>query len=125
MIRTIASILVTFLLIFGFSWYEMYYVNQTFSVFQERLESLYEKVENKTASFDDGKALQTFWHGKTRTLHIWLPHNTLDEVDYQMTEAIGYLYLQQYDEALPKIQVLIGIAEKLPNSYSLQVQNIL
>ena len=39
--------------------------------------------------------------------------------------GLANLYLQQYDEALPKIEVLIGIAEKIPNSYSLQVQNIL
>ena len=124
MIRTLVSIIVTLALIATLSIYEMWYVHSTFNVFHETLESLREKAEKETATLEDGRAIQLFWDKKKETLHVWLPHTILQEVDYQLDEAVGFIYTQSYEDAIPKIEVLIGISEHIPMSYTFAVQNI-
>ena len=76
------------------------------------------------AAYEDGVAVQTYWREKKKTLHVCLPHTALQEVDYQLDEAVGCLYVKDYDSALPKVEVLLGLSESIPHSYSFNLQNI-
>ena len=87
----------------------------TFKTFSEALVSLYNKAEDQTATYEDGVAVRTYWKDKKRTLHVWIPHTSIENVDYQLNEALGYLYEKKYDDALPKIEVLIEMAKKSPS----------
>lgn len=124
MIRTIISIAITFALIATLSAYEMWYVHTTFDLFRETLVSLREKAEKETATVEDGRVVQLFWDKKKESLHVWLPHTALQEVDYQLDEAVGFIYTQSYNDAIPKIEVLIGLSEHIPMSYTFGIQNI-
>ncbi len=124
MVKTIVSIFISLALIVGISAYEIYSVGSTFRTFSEALASLYDKTEAQTATYEDGCAVRTFWKEKKRTLHIWIPHTSIENVDYQLNEALGYLYEQKYDDALPKIEVLIQMSEKIPASYAFSFENI-
>lgn len=125
MIRTIASAIITLLLIIGVSIYDIHYVQTTFEVFHDTLRILKQKTELGEATYDDGLALRSYWDTKKRVMHIWVPHTPLAEIDYQLDEAIGYLYTEDYESALPKIEVLLGLAENIPESYTLSLGNIL
>ena len=114
MVRTIVSILVSFALLLGISAYEIYSVGTTFKTFSEALVSLYNKAEDQTATYEDGVAVRTYWKDKRRAAYVF----------YQLIEALGYLYEKKYDDALPKIEVLIEMAEKIPKSYSFSFENI-
>lgn len=124
MIRTIVSIIVTLGCIVTLSVYEIYYVHSTFAYFSEVLQSFYEKTERQTVTDEDGQALRAYWAEKKKTMHVWIPHTTLQEVDYRMNEAIGYIYLDNYEDALPPIEVLIGIAKNIPRAYTLKFENV-
>ena len=124
MVKTVASVLITLALIFGLCFYEIYYVQNTFSTFREILDSLYQKTESSTATYEDGTAVRTFWEKEKRTLHIWLPHNMLQEVDYHLDEAIGYLYNDDYANALAQLEVTRELSVEIPRSYALTLQNI-
>ena len=124
MIRTIVSALITLALILGVSIYDIHHVQKTFEVFHGALRSLKTKTELKEATYDDGLALRAYWDTKKRVMHIWVPHTTLAEIDYQLDEAIGYLYTQDYEGALPKIEVILGLSENIPSGYTLSLGNI-
>lgn len=124
MIRTIASVVITLLLLLALSWYEMSYVDRVFDHFHEILLSLRQKTEAGEALYEDGTSVKTYWDKQRHRMHIWLPHSSLLEVDYQMNEALGFLYLKNYEDALPKIDVLIGLSETIPDAYSLNPGNI-
>ena len=124
MVRTLASIFVSLALILGISAYDIYTVGKTFHTFSEALVALYEKTEDQTATHEDGKAVRAYWKEKKKGLHIWIPHTSIENVDYQLNEALGYLYEKKYDDALPKIEVLIEMAEKIPRSYSFSFENM-
>ena len=124
MIKTVVSIFISFFLVLGIGFYETKKVSETFAFFENTLRALYDKTEEGSATYEDGTAVQTFWEEKKKSLQIWLPHSPLAEVDYQLYEAVGYLYVQDFESALPKIEVLIGMCENIPHSYTLTWENI-
>ena len=124
MIRTAVSIFIALAIIIGVSAYELRFVNKSFSELRQILCSLYEKAEQSAATHEDGVAVQRYWENKKKTLHIWLPHNSIDTVDFQLSEALGYLYEGRYTDALPKIEVLIDMSENIPKTFKLLPENI-
>ncbi len=124
MIRTIVSIVIALGIIFGLSFYEIYYVQSTFESFHKILDSLYQKTESHIATYEDGTSVRAFWEREKRTLHVWLPHTMLQEVDYHLDEAIGYLYNDDYSNALAQLEVSIELSMEIPRSYALTLQNI-
>ena len=125
MIRTIISIFVTAFLLLGISIADVCYTQHTFSQFQEVLQALFDKTDAQTATYQDGEAVRTFWENKRKILHIWLPHASIQEIDLQLSEALGYLYQENYQDSLAKIEVLIRSSQLLPDSYTLKWKNIL
>ena len=125
MIKTIISIFVTIALIVSLSLAEICYVQNTFFDFSAVLQSLFEKTESKIATYQDGEAVRSFWEDKREVLHIWLPHSAIQEIDIQLSEAIGYLYQENHEDSLAKIEVLLSAARLLPDSYTLKFKNIL
>jgi hypothetical protein len=124
MIRTLISILVTLLIIAGLTITEIHYVKTTFSEFTARLQVLMDKAFARTATADDGDAVREFWENKKNTLYVWLPHAALTEIDFQLDEAIGNLYVKDFDSAISKIEVVICLSEDIPQSYSIGLENI-
>ncbi|MBQ9713787.1 MAG: DUF4363 family protein [Clostridia bacterium] len=124
MIRTIASIFITLGLILGISVYETKQVSKTFRELKHSFETLQEKTELNTVTYDDGVAVRTFWDKKKETLHFWLPHGALQEIDFQLNEAIGFLSIDDAEGALPKIEVLVGLTDAIPHSYNFGMKNI-
>ena len=124
MIRTIISAIITLALIIGVSIYEIHYVQTTFDAFHTQLRALKRKTELEQATYTDGLAVRTYWDTKKRILNIWVPHTALTEIDYQLDEAIGFLYTRDYKATLPKIEVILGLSENVPYGYTLKLGNI-
>jgi hypothetical protein len=124
MIKTIVSIFLTLGVILGVAFYEGRHVKKSFQTFYEVLVALYEKVDAKSVTHEDGKATEEFWESRKKTLHIWLPHTALQEIDYQLYEAVGCLYVADYESALPKIEILLGMCENIPQSYRVSLENV-
>ena len=86
--------------------------------------ALKQKTELGNATYSDGLAIRSYWDTKKHILHVWVPHTALGEIDYQLDEAIGFLYVQDYEAALPKIEVILGLSENVPYGYTLKLGNI-
>ncbi len=125
MIRTIVSLIISLGLLIGVSFYEGYRVQKTFALFNEVLQALYDKTEAGEVTYEDGTATKEFWENQKNTLHIWLPHTALQEIDYQLYEAVGCLYVRDYESAIPKLEILIGMCENIPQSYRFSLENVL
>ncbi len=124
-LKIVGGIVVTFAFIFGVVLYENHAIHDTFSSFGKVLQALYEKTEAGEVTYEDGTATEEFWEHKKNTLHIWLPHTAILEIDYQLYEAVGCLYVRDYNSALPKIEILLGMCKNIPQSYGFRFENIL
>lgn len=100
------------------------YLTKQFDEFEGALDTLYNKVENKSANREDGYAVREMWSDKKSKLHIFLPHNDISYVDYWLNEACGLIYNENYELALGKIEVLREIAKNLPDGYTLKLENL-
>lgn len=124
MYKTIASILITFAIILGIAFYENNRLQATFSRFNDVVLTLHEKTEAGTVTFEDGTAVEEFWESQKNTLHIWIPHTAILEIDYQLYEAVGYIYVRDFKAALPKLEILLGMCENIPQSYRFSIENV-
>ena len=124
MVKSLCYTLAAILLCAGLFVFTEIYVSRQFADFSMALDTLYSKVENKTANREDGFAVRTLWEDSKGKLHIFLPHNDISYVDYWLNEACGLIYNQKYELALGKLEVLRQISENLPDAYRLKLENI-
>ena len=100
------------------------YINKQFDEFHGALEVLYSKIENETATREDGFAVREMWNKKKSKLHVIVPHNDVSYIDYWLSEACGLIYSGEYELALGKIEVLKEVTKNLPGGYSFKFENI-
>ncbi len=100
------------------------YMGKQFSEFHDAVETLYKKVEDKTANREDGFAVRSMWTKKKSHLHIFVPHNDISYVDYWLSEACGLIYCGEFELALGKLEVLLEITKNLPGGYALKLENV-
>lgn len=124
MVRSIVYTIVAALLCVGFFiWTDLYISNQ-FGQFHDALETLYYKVEDKTANREDAYAIRDMWAEKKQKLHVFIPHNDISYVDYWLSEACSLIYKSEYDMALGKVEVLLEITKNLPDAYVIKLENV-
>lgn len=124
MVKSIIYTVAAITLCLGLFIFTEWYVKKQFNEFSMAVDTLYEKVENKTANREDGFAVRTLWNDRKSKLHIFLPHNDISYIDYWLTEACGLIYNENYELALGKLEVLKEIARSLPDSYSITLENV-
>ena len=124
MVKTIVSIaVVTCLLVIG-SLYEINHVNNQFDDFKEVLTVLYDKIEDETATTDDVYAVQENWLNKKKSLHVFIPHTEIKEVDLWLSETVRLVHDQEWTDAISKVEVLIELSEQIPKTFSIRIENI-
>ena len=124
MIRTIVSIILSLALLVGISAWEGHYLERNFEQIENTIQSLYDKTEEGTATHEDGEAVEIFWQEKKHKMHFILPHSAVQQIDFELNEALGYLYQGNFQDALPKMEVLLQITEVIRQNYTLLWGNI-
>ena len=105
--------------------YEHTFVNKQFEEFNQLLSVLYEKIDSQTAVCDDVLAVQKSWLEKKKSLHVFIPHNDIKEVDLWLSEAVTLVRDKEWKDAISKIEVLIELSEQIPKTFNLSFENIL
>ncbi len=124
MVKGICYTLAAIAVSLGLFFFSQWYMNKQFEEFSQALDALYTKVEEKTASQEDGYAVKTLWAEKKSKLHIFVPHNDISYIDYWLSEACGLLRNGEYELALGNVEVLKEIAKNLPDAYSIRLENV-
>lgn len=124
MVKSIITTFVAIALCIGFFLWTDYYIHSQFSTFHDAIETLYDKVENEEATREDAYAIRAMWEDKKRKLHIFIPHNDISYLDYWLNETCGLIYNKRYDLALGKVEVLLEITRNLPDSYTVNPENV-
>ncbi|MDE7083031.1 MAG: DUF4363 family protein [Clostridia bacterium] len=124
MVKAICYTVAAILICIGLFIFAEWYLNKQFEEFSAALDSLYEKIEDETATREDGYAVKALWTDKKSKLQVFVPHNDISYIDYWLSEACGLLYNEQYDLALGKVEVLKEIAKNLPDAYRIKLENV-
>lgn len=104
--------------------YEADFTKRQFEELSAVLETLYEKVDDKTAVEDDVYAVQSNWVEKKKYLHIFIPHNEIKEIDLWLAESVKLVRDEKWEDALSKIEVLRELAEQIPKTFAVSIENV-
>ena len=124
MVKTLLSLLISALLLFGAAIGESYFVNRQFGRLDTALAALEEKVREENATRTDAETVQTLWNEEKRKLPAVIPHNDISYIDYWLGEAVSYIETKNYDDALSKVEVLITVCKQIPKTYSISFENV-
>lgn len=124
MIRSILTTFVSIAILFGASILESNHISKTFESFHTFLSQSEIKLESENASVQDLEVLENFWLDKKRSLHIFIPHNDIKEIDLWIAECVAYAKAKNFPEAISKIKVLKLLAKQIPNTFLLKFENI-
>lgn len=125
MVRSIISIIVSLTILALSGVYEQSYLKNNFNDLRFTLENTYEKAKNETITDDDAIIVQNKWRKLKKSLHIFVPHNDVKELDMWIAESVSYVKQKNYGEAIDKIEVAIELTTQIPNGYLLKIENIL
>ena len=124
MVKSIISIVIALALLISGAFIEQHLVKHEFGLFQDILTEMYEKIEKEECNKEDALSVQKWWVKKKESLHIYIPHNDIREIDYWLAETVSLVYTNDFDDALSKVEVLIEICEHIPDTYNLRLENI-
>ena len=124
MVKSIITVLVSALIFIGGSICEQVYLNNSFRTFRQRLIVVYEKTEDETITAYDVKSVQDLWIKNKKTLHVFISHNDIKELDMWISESLNYVKQKNYGEALDKIEVAIELTEQIPKGYLIRFENV-
>lgn len=124
MVRCIVTIIVSAGLIIIGSFFENWYINDTFTEMHEMLDEVSKKLENKTAVTDDILAVQKFWIDKKEGLHVYIPHTEIKEVELWISECVTYAKYKKFDEAEAKLEVVTELCEQIPKTFLIRIENL-
>ena len=124
MVKTFISTIVVALLLCCLAVYESDFTKRQFEELSVVMETLYEKVDDKNAVEDDVYAVQKNWLDKKRYLHIFIPHNEIKEIDLWLAESVKLVRDEKWEDALSKIEVLRELAEQIPKTFAVTLENI-
>ena len=87
MVKSIIYTLTAIAVCIGIFIFTEWYLQEQFNEFSSALDSLYTKIEEKTATAEDGYAVRTVWADKKEKLHVFIPHNDISYIDYWLSEC--------------------------------------
>ena len=125
MVKSIISVIVVFLLIVGLALFEGFYVSSKFNDFHDSLEILYDKIDEERAVIDDIYAVQSSWIQKKKSLHVFIPHNEIKEIEMWLSESATLVRDKEWNDAISKVEVLLELSEQIPKSFKVSLDNIL
>ena len=125
MVKSIISAIIGFAILILGSAIEYRVVPNSFNEFDNEVKILRQKIENETATFDDGINVQNVWIEKKKTLHVLIPHNEIKEIDLWLSECCGLLETKTFDDALTKLTVVSELIEQIPKTFSFRIENIM
>lgn len=124
MVKSIIYTVIAVALCLAFFIFSEMYVEEQFEDFHAAVLTLYDKVESGYANDGDVRAVCAMWEEKKSRLHVFIPHNDISQIDYYLTEAGGFIREQHYDHALAKLEAVSHMAQSLPSSYSINLENV-
>lgn len=125
MVKTYISMIIVAVILLVGAFLGDAYVNSQFEKFNVSADLLYQKVHEETATTDDVLVLQNTWIKKKKTLHAFISHTEIKELDMWISECITLVRDKEWEDAVSKVEVIKELSEQIPKGFSFSIENIL
>ena len=103
---------------------EQTYVKETFAFLREEMVSIQSEVENETVEEEDVANLYAWWKKQKETLHAFIPHNDIRELDSWFAQLETHVKNKNFLLADACSKVIITFAITIPGTYEFTLDNI-
>lgn len=111
-------------LIIGLGVFEHFYLNAKFTEFEEKLDEIYTDARKEKAKAKDVEEIEYWWDDQKKTLHVFVPHTLLKEIDFYLSESKGLIETKKFELAIAKLEVLKTLVKDIPGSFAINLGNI-
>ena len=111
-------------LIIGLGVFEHFYLNARFYEFEEKINEVYADTKSEKSKAKDVEELEYWWDEQKKSLHAFVPHTTLKEIDFYLSESKGLIKMKKFEFALSKLEVLKTLIKDIPASFAINFGNI-
>ncbi len=125
MVKSIISVVIASALIAIGGIYENFSLRKTFDEMISCVDEISVKLVEGDAVTDDITSLQKLWLTNKKSLHAYIPHTEIKELDLWISECVAYVKLDKYDEALSKLEVVKELCEQIPKTFLIRFENLL
>lgn len=124
MVKSIISVIIASALIAVGGIYENFSLRKTFDEMISCVDEISVKLVEGDAVTDDITSLQKLWLTNKKSLHAYIPHTEIKELDLWISECVSYVKLNKYDEALSKLEVVKELCEQIPKTFLIRFENL-
>lgn len=124
MVKSIISVIIASALIAVGGIYENFSLRKTFDEMISCVDEISVKLVECDAVTDDITSLQKLWLTNKKSLHAYIPHTEIKELDLWISECVAYVKLNKYDEALSKLEVVKELCEQIPKTFLIRFENL-
>ena len=124
MVKSIWYVVVTSLIIIALALTEYFTVKATFDRLEETFSQIETKLEDESITDKEILSAQDLWVKSKKTLHVFIPHNEIKEIDLWISESVYYACDKDYKEAAAKIEVARELFEQIPKTFLIRVEKI-
>ena len=124
MVKSIISMVIVAIILSVGVLYETTFIRGEFKELSAETQTLYEKIDEKSANENDVYALQTKWIQAKDKLHAFISHNEIKEFDLWIAETVKLVSAEMWDEALSKMEVIKELEEQVPKSFEFSFANV-
>ncbi len=124
MVKSIISMIAVAIILTCGVIYETTFIRGEFREFTVATDTLYDKVDAKTANENDVYVLQKKWVETKDKLNAFISHNEIKEFDLWIAETVKLVAAEMWDDALSKIEVIKELEEQVPKSFEFSFANV-
>ncbi len=125
MVKSVISILVATVILISGAAFEQKFVSAQFEDFKTAVDLIKIKAESNEATVDDLINLRENWLDKKKSLHVFIPHNEIKELELWLSEAVSFAEFDDQKELVDKLEVLSSLSNEIPKTFLISFENIL
>ena len=111
-------------LIIGLGVFEHFYLNAKFNEFEEKVNEIYADTKKEKSKVLEVEELEYWWDCQKKSLHVFVPHTLLKEIDFYLSETKGLIGAEKFEFAISKLEVLKTLINDIPDSFVINFGNI-
>lgn len=125
MVKSLISIVVATVILISGAAFEQKFVSTQFDDFKVTVDLIKIKAESNEATVDDLMNLRKNWLNKKKSLHVFIPHNEIKELELWLSEAVSFAEFDDQKELVDKLEVLSSLSSEIPKTFLISFENIL
>ena len=122
--KSLVTMLIALAIILTASFLENSYLIAQFEYFDKSLDVIIEDTQNKIDSSDKLKELSDWWKKEKNTMHAFVPHNDIKDIDGMLAEAESFISTGMFNTATARLKKLDDIITNIPETFSFSLGNI-